>query len=117
MFKDEFIAGVNQMAGAWRFMTEDERDQFRQNFTGCICLLDEIVDLLETCAKDVEAEPAENGNLLLWNELAKHAGNDVHIVTYGREGEEPVNVALEDWDTNEIILDAGIYTLKARDDI
>ena len=54
-------------------------------------------------------------NKLLWNELLNHRGHNVEIVTYG-DYNNPVDVCLECKDCNEIILDAEIYTLCARED-
>lgn len=52
----------------------------------------------------------------LWEKLMEHKGHRVEIVWYGDEN-NPDSVTLEDMDTNEIILDAGIYTLCAREDV
>lgn len=42
-------------------------------------------------------------------------GHKVSIQIYW-DGETPMSVTLEDENTNEIVLDAELYTLKARDD-
>ena len=55
-------------------------------------------------------------NELLWNILKEHAGHKIEIAVYGN-WDNPANVSLEDIDTNEIIIDAGIYTLVAREDV
>lgn len=55
-------------------------------------------------------------NNLLWNTLLEHKGHRIEIAWYGDE-DNPASVTLEDLDTNTIILDAGIYTLCAREDI
>lgn len=55
-------------------------------------------------------------NTVLWEKLMEHKGHRVEIVWYGDEN-DPDSVTLEDMDTNEIILDAGIYTLCAREDV
>ena len=52
---------------------------------------------------------------LLWNILKEHYGHKVEIAIYGNV-DDPANICLEDMDTNEIILDAGIYTICARED-
>ena len=51
----------------------------------------------------------------LWNVLLSHYGHKVSIQIYW-DGETPMSVTLEDENTNEIVLDAELYTLKARDD-
>ena len=52
----------------------------------------------------------------LWRLLMEHKGHKVEIAWYGDE-DDPDSVTLEDMDTNEIILDAGIYTLCEREDV
>lgn len=54
-------------------------------------------------------------NMWLWNILKNHFGHKVSIAVYG-DVNSPSSVTLEDEDTNEIILDAGIYTLQGRSD-
>lgn len=54
-------------------------------------------------------------NELLWNILKDHYGHRVEIALYGDE-EDPQCVTLEDMDTNEVILDAELYTICARED-
>lgn len=55
-------------------------------------------------------------NELLWDILRKHFGHKVEIAIYG-DVNNPASITLEDMDTNEVILDAGIDTLCARDDV
>lgn len=55
-------------------------------------------------------------NLLLWNELLKHRGHNVNIVSYG-DSDNPADVCLECEDCGEVVLDAELYTLCARDDM
>ena len=57
-----------------------------------------------------------NMNDLLWDTLLEHAGHAVEIAVYRNQDGEPVNVSLEDMDTNSVILDAELYTLTARND-
>lgn len=55
----------------------------------------------------------------LWYKLLSHYGHKVSIQIYwDSSGEKPVpiSVTLEDENTNEIVLDAELYTLKARED-
>lgn len=52
---------------------------------------------------------------LLWKILKEHFGHKVSIAVYG-DPKCPDSVTLEDEDTNEVILDAGIYTICARED-
>lgn len=54
-------------------------------------------------------------NELLWNILKEHFGHRVEIAIYG-DIDDPACVTLEDMDTNEVILDAEIYTICARED-
>ena len=53
---------------------------------------------------------------LLWDILREHHGHHVEIAVYG-DFDSPACVTLEDMDTNEVILDASIYTLCAREDV
>lgn len=55
-------------------------------------------------------------NKLLWNLLKDHFGHKVEIAIYG-DVNDPASVTLEDLDTNEIIIDAGIYTICGREDV
>ena len=57
-----------------------------------------------------------NFDSLLWDILKEHRGHKVEIACYG-DWDNPVSITLEDMDTNEIILDAGIYTICSREDI
>ena len=52
---------------------------------------------------------------LLWERLLAHRGHAVSIVSYGPI-DDPVDVCLECEDCNEVILDAEIYTLCAREE-
>lgn len=54
-------------------------------------------------------------NLLLWNALHKHRGHKVVIATYG-DLDNPADVCLECEDCGEVILDAELYTLCAREE-
>jgi len=54
-------------------------------------------------------------NMILWNELKKHRGHKVNIVSYG-DWNEPEDVCLECEDCGEVVLDAELYTLCARED-
>ena len=55
-------------------------------------------------------------NNLLWDLLLQHKGHKVEIAVYG-DAKDPMSVTLEDVDTHEIILDAEIYTICAREDV
>lgn len=55
-------------------------------------------------------------NELLWNILKDHAGHRVEIAIYG-DADDPASVTLEDMDTDTVILDAGMYTICAREDV
>lgn len=52
-------------------------------------------------------------NMILWNELKKHRGHKVSIVSYG-DWNNPSDICLECEDCGEVVLDAEIYTLCAR---
>lgn len=62
-----------------------------------------------------EETDAEFYGKILWNELLAHRGHNIRIVSYG-DPDDPVDVCLECEDCGEVILDAGIYTLCARED-
>ena len=53
---------------------------------------------------------------ILWNTLFKHRGHKVEIGVYGNWN-DPANISLECLDCNEVIADAGIYTLCGREDV
>ena len=55
-------------------------------------------------------------NKLLWDTLKAHIGHDVEIVYYG-DKDNPTNIALECNDCCEVILDAELYTICAREDV
>ena len=54
-------------------------------------------------------------NNLLWDILRKHINHRVHIRAYGNY-EIDHDICLECDDCGEVILDAGIYTICARED-
>lgn len=60
-------------------------------------------------------EKSDDMNMILWNELKKHRGHKVSIVSYG-DWDNPEDVCLECEDCGEVVLDAEIYTLCARED-
>lgn len=55
-------------------------------------------------------------NELLWDILKSHRGHKINIVSYG-SWEDPVDVCLECEDCDEVILDAELYTVCAREDV
>lgn len=57
-----------------------------------------------------------NKDELMWDILKKHKGHHVHIVSYGNQNDS-ANISLECEDCGEIVLDAGIYTICAREDV
>lgn len=61
-------------------------------------------------------EKSDDMNMILWNELKKHRGHKVSIVSYG-DWDNPADICLECEDCGEVVLDAEIYTLCAREDI
>lgn len=70
-------------------------------------------DVSKTEVDEIEEESFEN-DTILWNELKKHRGHKISIVSYG-DWEDPTDICLECEDCGEIILDAEIYTLCARE--
>ena len=56
-----------------------------------------------------------NKDEILWNLLNDHIGHNVEIVYYG-DPNDPADICLECLDCNEVILDAEIYTICARED-
>ena len=58
----------------------------------------------------------DNKDWILWDALKDHFGHDVKIVCYGHP-KAPADVCLECESCNEVILDAEIYTLCAREDV
>ena len=57
----------------------------------------------------------ESFDRLLWDILLEHVGHKVEIVVYGDPG-NPASVTLEDLVADSVVLDAGIYTICARED-
>lgn len=57
------------------------------------------------------------GHVGKWHVIDKkeHRGHKVDIVSYG-DWDNPANVCLECEDCGEVVLDAEIYTLCARED-
>lgn len=55
-------------------------------------------------------------NDLLWDILLAHAGHHVYVAAYG-DPDDPEDVALECEDSGEVLFDAGLYTLAARNDL
>ena len=54
-------------------------------------------------------------NEILWNILKEHRGHKVSIASYG-DWDNPANICLECEDCGEVILDAELYTICARED-
>lgn len=54
-----------------------------------------------------------NNDMLLWNKLLEHRGHNISIVSYG-DDDDPLDVCLECDECGEVILDAELYTLCAR---
>lgn len=55
-------------------------------------------------------------NNWLWDTLLSHIGHNVRISIYGTQ-DDIYDVCLEDCTTNEIILDAELYTICPREDV
>lgn len=66
--------------------------------------------------EETGAEDGERNENLLWDTLLARFGHPVEIAVYAGPDGEAQSVTLEDMETNELILDAGIYTLAARKD-
>lgn len=60
-------------------------------------------------------EKEKSGDTLLWDILKTHFGHSVCIACYG-DPDNPADVCLECEDCGEVLLDAELYTLKARED-
>lgn len=76
----------------------------------CTRDVDNSVDNVDNCE-----EAPQCFNTLLWDILKEHWRHHVSIALYGDEN-NPASVVLECKDCNEIVLDAEIYTLCARED-
>ena len=57
-----------------------------------------------------------DNNEYLWNILFEHRGHNVEIASYGADYNNPTCICLECTDCNEVLLDAGIYTICGRED-
>ena len=57
----------------------------------------------------------KDSNTILWDILKKHRGHQVYITSYG-DPEHPANICLECEDCGEVVLDAELYTICARED-
>jgi len=64
---------------------------------------------------EVVPEPDDPYNNVLWERLLEHRGHNIRIVTYG-DPNNPADVCLECEDCGEVVLDAAILTLCARED-
>lgn len=100
----------------WNFYDNDGMLEYVQECLGDDIYVpsdEEIQAVRETAAKD-EAKQKERASCKLWDTLLAHCGHHVSIVCYG-DSDDPENVALECENCGEVILDAGLYTLAARD--
>lgn len=57
-----------------------------------------------------------NFDTLLWDILNGHVGHHVHVASYGKR-DNPITIALKCEDCGVIILDAGLVTICAREDV
>jgi len=55
-------------------------------------------------------------NEVLRDILKSHLGHNVEIAAYG-DRDNPIDICLECTDCNEVVLDAEIYTICAREDV
>ena len=62
-----------------------------------------------------ELEERNDTNMTLWNELKKHRGHKISIVSYG-DWNSPEDICLECEDCGEVILDAESCTLCTIED-
>jgi len=77
----------------------------------------QMEETLRQESKEQRKEQTPNmDNNALWDLLKAHAGHHVEIALYG-DPEDPTNISLEDLDTNEVILDAEMYTFVDRSDM
>ena len=65
---------------------------------------------------DEELNDAWEYDTILWEMLKNHRGHHVYIASYG-DWDDPVNISLECEDCGCIVIDAGLYTICAREDV
>ncbi len=64
-----------------------------------------------------DMEPTElNYDSLMWDILKQHRGHHVYVASYG-DLDDPINISLECEDCGCVVLDAGLYTICAREDM
>ena len=87
-------------------------------YTGlCNGCKDKRVNVSEPERKQYSFSDREDSyDTLLWDILAKHLGHSVVIAQYGN-AESPADICLECEDCGEVLLDAEIYTICAREDV
>ena len=98
IFDSAWHCGVSEMT--W---DASEEESFEATFPG----------LLTKLRTEIKADEAKNQNTMLWNALLKRRNHKVSIVSYG-DWNNPADVCLECEDCGEVILDAELYTLQAR---
>ncbi len=87
-----------------------------EKYEGAMKLAVEILGVSENEVAEMLYDGVEEDpDKLLWNILKQHYGHKVEIAMYG-DKKNPNSITLEDMDTNEVILDAEIYTICARED-
>ena len=85
-----------------------------------VCAREDLDGVSQKGSKDGDVIWEKFDNELLWNILKEHWGHEVEIAFYSdtdNPDDDPVEIRLEDMDTNEVILDAGLYTVCAREDL
>lgn len=78
-------------------------------------IADYLSDKYGYCVKSFEVDNESGKNNNLWNLLKSHYGHKVEIAVYG-DVDNPANISLEDIDTNEVILDAELYSICESED-
>ena len=62
---------------------------------------------------EMEENIMDDMNMVLWNELKKHRGHKVNIVSYG-DWDNPADICLECEDCGEVVLDANLKSGEYR---
>lgn len=96
--------GQDVLSAHWDNDAEIERIIYELNF-GKYCAAGEVCSSENRDFKDAD---------VLWNLLLRHRGHNVVIVTYG-DPDAPVDVCLECEDCGEVVLDAELNTLAAKE--
>lgn len=92
---------------------DDLLGEWELEHDGCVFVVNVVCDGTHEDDDSVFDAKAQR---ILWDILKEHAGHAVEISVHGGM-DDPVNITLDDVDTGEVILDAGLCTLCAREDV